>query len=89
MICHVVNSITDCNGFSSRRMHEVDRVTGCIQLSYLRLLTYLHLFDIYFSVLQAVFIDKLRHIAFVIADESPSIMNAMLRSLSVNYGSVY
>ncbi len=33
--------------------------------------------------------DKLRNIAFRIADESPSIMNAILRSLSVIYGSVY
>ncbi len=35
------------------------------------------------------FTDKLGHIACVIADESPSIMKAKLRSLSVNYGSVY
>ncbi len=32
--------------------------------------------------------DKLCNIAFVIADDSPSIMNAILCSLSVNYGSV-
>ncbi len=31
----------------------------------------------------------LGHIAFVNADESPSIMNTILRILSVNYGSVY
>ncbi len=31
----------------------------------------------------------LGHIAFVIADKSPSIMNAISRSLSVNYSSVY
>ncbi len=36
-----------------------------------------------------LFWPVLGHIAFVIADESPSNMNAVLRSLSVNYGSVY
>ncbi len=33
--------------------------------------------------------DKLRDIAFIIADESNSIMNAKLPNLSVTYGSVY
>ncbi len=33
--------------------------------------------------------DKLGNIAFNIADESHFIMNAILRSLSVNYSSVY
>ncbi len=33
--------------------------------------------------------DKLRHIAFIIAAESHSIMNTKLPSLSVNYSSVY
>ncbi len=32
---------------------------------------------------------KLRDIAFIIADESNSIMNVKLPNLSVNYGSVY
>ncbi len=34
-------------------------------------------------------LDKLRYIRFNIAEESHSIMNVTLRSLSVNYGSVY
>ncbi len=41
-----VDSITDYNGFSPLRSLEVDRVTGCIQLSYFRLLSYLSI--IYF-----------------------------------------
>ncbi len=36
-----VDGITDYNGFSPRRSCEVDGVTGCISLSYLRLLSYL------------------------------------------------
>ncbi len=39
-----------------------------------------------FTIWQA---DKLRNITLIIADESHLIMNAILPSLSVNYGSVY
>ncbi len=48
-----VDSFTDYNGFSQHRSHEVDRV----YLSFLFKATFLfnyYLFDIYFSVLQAV-----------------------------------
>ncbi len=41
------------------------------------------------STTEPQFTDKLRGIAFIIADESNSIMNAKLPNLSVNYGSVY
>ncbi len=36
-----------------------------------------------------IYTDKLRYIAFIITDESHSIMNAILRSLSAFYGSVF
>ncbi len=36
-----VDGITDYNGFSPCRSCEVDRVTGCIYRSYLRLFSYL------------------------------------------------